>query len=185
MSLEIIGVVLGVIPLVIKAYSHSFSTLKTLTARHGFPSELKKLRSRLSSQMVIFRYNAAMLQSAFTNQEKETILAQWGDDERVDPGSGVFDIEERYEDRADILDQHLQSCKDTLERIMEIANSISIKIGNFPTDEWQDVSLVQFHLLLIRFIFHDQLHYISPTHRRKIPIKLLYSVFTVEFPSPE
>ncbi len=89
MSLEIVGIALGAIPLVIHAYSRSISIIKTLTARQEFLSQLNKFRSNLDTQRVIFQTNAIILHSVITNQGRKEFHTQWGGLEQIDPGSHV------------------------------------------------------------------------------------------------
>ena len=137
MSLEIVGIVLGAIPLVVHAYSRSISIIKTLTARQEFLSQLNKFRSNLDSQRVIFQTNAIILQSVITKQELKEFDTQCGGLGQVRPGPNV-EVEEDHANKADHLKDLLQCCKNTLEQIRQSLYTLSTKLGALVRDECED-----------------------------------------------
>jgi DNA repair ATPase RecN len=125
---EIVGVILGVIPLIIEAFDRSEQAFAAFAAYRRYPKELAKLDSKLGAQKTVFRNNCNNLLSTITNdrQKVHDMLSQPSHEAWQDKI-----LQQNFKNNVGALDQSFESCQQTMEQIYEALQSISQETEDF------------------------------------------------------
>ncbi|KAI0388113.1 hypothetical protein F5Y04DRAFT_286997 [Hypomontagnella monticulosa] len=135
-GIELIGVIIGAIPLVIEAYDHSDSAVRGIStlSKESFVGELRRLQSRFRTQRAIFRVTASSLHNVMENDENR-VMERLSSHLSWEVGSQGVLKEDHEDNQLDSLNELLESCQEALQQILEDLGCITATLEKFQADQ--------------------------------------------------